>query len=126
MVRKTCYFFNVTNRRRALYLSLVRSQFEYRFPVWSPTSNTRLQKFDNFQKFCIKWNLSEEFLRYNTNITYILNYCHFNLLPIRNILYLIHCLIECHITFQTSISVLFVLLMYNVVIHCFTCLKKYK
>ena len=70
------------NRRRALYLSLVRSQFEHCTPIWRPTGKTMLQKFESLQKYCIKWILSEEYIRYNSNITYIQKCRQVNLLPL--------------------------------------------
>ena len=82
MVRRTCYFVNDIKRRRALYLSLVRSQFEHCTPIWRPTGKTMLQKFESLQKYCIKWILSEEYIRYNLNITYIQKCRQVNLLPL--------------------------------------------
>ena len=82
MVRRTCYFVNDIKRRRALYLSLVRSQLEHCSPIWRPTSLTMLQKFESLQKFCIKWILSEEYIRYNTNIMYVQKCRQVNLLPL--------------------------------------------
>ena len=84
MVRRYCYFVNDTNRRRALYLSLVRSQFEHCSPVWRPTCNTMIQKFEAFQKSCVKWILFEEFLSYGPTEEVYLRKCRqVNLLPMR-------------------------------------------
>ena len=85
MVRKNCYFVKDIKRRRALYLSLVRSQFEHCSPIWRPTTDSMLEKFENFQKSCIKWILSEENLSYGTNLTYIMKCRFVNLLPLKNI-----------------------------------------
>ena len=85
MIRKTCYFVSDLRRRRALYLSLVRSQFEHCSQIWRPTNITMMQRFESFQKRCIKWILSEEYLRYNTNAVYVQKCRLVNLLPMRSI-----------------------------------------
>ena len=82
MVRRTCYFVNDIKRRRALYLSLVRSQFEHCSPIWRPTGKTVLQKFESLQKYCIKWIVSEEYVRYNSNVIYIQKCRHVNIIPL--------------------------------------------
>ena len=82
LTKRTCYFVQDIKRRRALYLSLIRSQFEHCSPIWRPYSKTVLDKFESFQKRCIKWILSEEYIRYNTHATYILKCRQVNLLPL--------------------------------------------
>ena len=56
----TSHFVTCKNRRRVLYLALVRSQFEHCSPVWKPGSITMMNIFESFQKKCLKWILSEE------------------------------------------------------------------
>ena len=82
ITKRTCFFVNDLRRRRALYLSLIRSQFEHCSPVWRPIGNTMLNKLENFQKLCIKWILSEEYIRYNSYIIYIQKCRQVNLLPL--------------------------------------------
>ena len=82
LTKRTCYFVNDIKRKRALYLSLIRSQFEHCSPVWRPTSKTMIDKFENFQKRCIKWILSEECLRYRNYATYIQKCRQVRLLPL--------------------------------------------
>ena len=60
ILKRTCHFVTCRNRRRVLYLALVRSQFEHCLPVWRPGSITMMNKFESFQKKCLKWILSEE------------------------------------------------------------------
>ena len=72
LTKRTCYFVNDIKRKRSLYLSLIRSQFEHCSSIWRPCSDTMLSKFEALQKRCVKWILSEENIRYNTFITYIL------------------------------------------------------
>jgi len=70
LTKRTCYFFNDFRRKRTLYLSLIRSQFEHCSQIWRPTNQTMTSKFENFQKKCIKWILCEEPLHYSHE-TYI-------------------------------------------------------
>ena len=82
LLRRTCHFVNDFKRRRALYLTLVRSQFEHCSPVWRPSGKTNLDKFDIFQKKCIKWILSEEEHSYHSSITYLRKCRQVNILPL--------------------------------------------
>ena len=50
LVKRTCHFVKDVRRRRVLYLSFVRSQFEHCSPIWRPNSETVTHKFENFQK----------------------------------------------------------------------------
>ena len=50
IVKRTCYFFKDVQRRRALYLALVQSQFEHCSVVWRPCNEAMLKRFENFQK----------------------------------------------------------------------------
>ena len=40
LLRCTCHFINDFKRRSALFLTLVRSQFEHCSPVWRPSGKT--------------------------------------------------------------------------------------
>ena len=60
LVRRTCHFVKDVRRRRVLYLTLIRSQFEHCSPVWRPNGKSMIERFEKFQKKCIKWILSEE------------------------------------------------------------------
>ena len=68
ILKRTCHFVTCKNRRRVLYLALVRSQFEHCSPVWRPRSITMINKFESFQKKCIKWILSEEEKSYSHEV----------------------------------------------------------
>ena len=50
ILKRTCHFVTCKNRRRVLYLALVRSQFEHCSPAWRPGSITMMNKFESFQK----------------------------------------------------------------------------
>ena len=45
ILKRTCHFVTNKNRRRVLYLALVRSQFEHCSPIWRPCGNTMIDKF---------------------------------------------------------------------------------
>ena len=68
ILKRTCHFVTCKNRRRVLYLALVRSQFEHCSPVWRPGSITMMNKFEFFQKKCLKWILSEEEKSYSHEV----------------------------------------------------------
>ena len=68
VLRRTCHFVTNSNRRRVLYLALVRSQFEHCSPVWRPCSSTLMNEFEVFQKKCLKWILSEQELSYSNEV----------------------------------------------------------
>ncbi len=82
LVKRTCNFVRDMKRRRALYLSLIRSQFEHCSPIWRPCNHTLIERFENFQKKCIKWILSEEELSYGSHETYVRKCRQTNILPL--------------------------------------------
>ncbi|MCP4488455.1 MAG: hypothetical protein GY820_14220, partial [Gammaproteobacteria bacterium] len=70
MARRNCHFVIDKNRRRVLYLTLVRSQFEHCSVIWRPVTKTLIEKLEGLQKRAIKWILREEYISYTFN-TYI-------------------------------------------------------
>ena len=84
LVKRTCHFVNDVKRRRALYLALVRSQFEHCSVIWRPSNDTMIQRFEDFQKRCIKWILSEVELSYSSHDIYIRKCRQVNVLPLAN------------------------------------------
>ena len=70
-MKRTCHFVQDIRRRRTLYLALVRSQFEHCSPIWRPSNDTAMKKFETFQKRCVKWILSEEEYSYNPEMYYV-------------------------------------------------------
>ena len=54
-----------TQQKRALYLALVRSQFQHCSVVWRPHTTNIKNKLDSLQKRGIKWILSEHSKSYN-------------------------------------------------------------
>ena len=83
MLKRTCNFVNDVKRRRILYLTLVRSQFEHCSQIWHPNSSTLMDKFENVQKRCLKWVLFEEEISYNSKDVYLRKCKQINVLPMR-------------------------------------------
>ena len=51
-------------KKRTLYLTIVRSIFEHCSCIWAPSNEAIANKFEPFQKRCIKWILNEQFHSY--------------------------------------------------------------
>ena len=81
MTRRNCHFVIDQNRRRILYLTMVRSQFEHCSIVWRPTTATLMSKLESLQKRAIKWILFEEYTSY-THTSYITKCKQLNILPL--------------------------------------------
>ena len=81
LTRRTAHFVKDSRQRRALYLSMVRSQFEHCSVVWRPPQKTLMEKFECLQKRCIKWILDEQFSHYS-NEMYFLRCKNLEILPI--------------------------------------------
>ena len=79
LLKRVCHFVKNLDRRRALYLTMVRSIFEHCPYIWRPVSATAINKLELLQKRAIKWILNTE--NYQSQVSYSTNH-H---------LYLIHC-----------------------------------
>ena len=55
MLKRNCHFVKDINKRRALFLTLVRSIFEHCPVVWRPSSSTVISKLESLQKRALKW-----------------------------------------------------------------------
>ena len=64
LTKRTCHFINDLRKRRSLYLTLVRSNFEHCSVVWRPCYSTDITKFESLQKKAVKWINKEEFSHY--------------------------------------------------------------
>ena len=82
LLRRTCCFVNDTKRRRVLYLTLVRSQFEHCSQIWHPNNVTLNEKFESIQKKCLKWVLFEEELSYSCKDVYLRICMQVKILPL--------------------------------------------
>ena len=65
LLRRTCHFVKNQHKKRTLYLTIIRSLFEHCSPIWCPTLEAITNKFEPFQKRCIKWILNEQSLSYS-------------------------------------------------------------
>ena len=98
LIKRTCHFVENPHKKRILYLTLVRSQFEHCSVVWRPYNKTTINKLENLQKKAVKWILNEEHQSYSDS-AYIIKCCLLNLMPINfrfllNDLILLHCIIN--------------------------------
>ena len=65
ITKRTCHFITDANKRRSLYLSLVRSQFEHCCIIWRPVTETEISAFEKLQKKAIKWILNGLYQHYD-------------------------------------------------------------
>ena len=82
IVRRNGHIFSDPKSRRALYLTLVRSQFENCSIIWRPTTKTMSEKLESLQKRAIKWILSEEDCSYSDESLYINKCKQVDILPL--------------------------------------------
>ena len=80
--KRTCHFIIDVRKRRSLYLSLVRSNFEHGSKIWRPIAETEISDFEKLQKKALKWILKEENVHYDDE-TYIKKCCQANLTPMK-------------------------------------------
>ena len=83
MARRNCYFVQDANRRRVLYLTLVRSLFEHCSVIWRPVTKSQISKLEGLQKRAIKWILHEEYSSYSQP-TYIQKCRQLKIMPIED------------------------------------------
>ena len=80
IIKRTCNFITDVNKRRSLYISLVRSQFEHCSIIWRPHNETEISGFEKLQKKAIKWIFNEHIQHYDDEL--YLNRCsQVNLIP---------------------------------------------
>ena len=82
MVKRTAYFVNDFQKRRTLYISLVRSIFENCSIIWHPTGVTLSNKLESIQKRALKWIFREEAESYSSQQKYFSKCRQANLLPL--------------------------------------------
>ena len=82
LIKRTCHFLVHSKRKRTLYLTMVRSQFEHCSIIWCPVTASGLVKFEAVQKNAIKWILNEESTSYSDYDTYLQKCKEVNILPI--------------------------------------------
>ena len=82
MTKRNAFFIIDIQKRRLLYIALVRSQFEHCSIIWRPTGTSMSNKLESIQKRSIKWILNEEHESYSSWQKYILKCKQLNILPL--------------------------------------------
>ena len=80
ITKRTCHFITDQKKRRLLYLSLVRSQFEHCSIIWRPITETEISAFEKLQKKAIKWIFNELYQHYEKE-TYLLRCSQIKIMP---------------------------------------------
>ena len=93
-----------TQAKRTLYIAIVRSLFEHCSPIWRPSSDNGLSKFEKIQKRAVKFILNEQYASY-TDTEYREKLCELKLLPMSlkftyTDLSLLHKIVYSHIPLQ--------------------------
>ena len=83
LLKRTCHFTKNRSKRRAFYLSQVRSHFEHCTIVWRPTASTTIDKLESIQKRGFKWILNDNYISFNTSKLYYIACKTLNILPLR-------------------------------------------
>ena len=83
MLKRNCHFVNDLNKRRVLYLTLVRSIFEHCPIIWRPTSNSTISKLEGLQKRALKWIRNDYSVSYSVEEIYHAHCKQLNILPLK-------------------------------------------
>ena len=81
MIKRNFSFVYNVNKRKTLYLSQVRSQFEHCPIIWRPSSKTSVDKLESIQKRCFKWIL-QTFASFSSTVHYYHTCKQLDILPI--------------------------------------------
>ena len=81
LTKRTCHFVSNPNRKRTLYLTLVRSMFEHCSPIWRPVESINIDKFERLQKNAVRWILNEEYVSYSNADNYHCKCKELDILP---------------------------------------------
>ena len=73
ITKRTCHYIVERRKRRSLYLSLVRSQFEHCSSIWRPNTDTEISIFEKLQKKAVKWIFNGQ--NYHYEVEVYLNKC---------------------------------------------------
>ena len=82
LLKRTCSFVKNTSKRRAFYLSQVRSQFEHCQIVWRPSSKSTLEKLESIQKRALKWVIDDAYISFTNVANYYRKCKELDILPI--------------------------------------------
>ena len=82
MTKRTCHFVFDRDKKRMLYLTLVRSNFEHCSTIWRPVNVVDKRKFEALQKRAIKWINCEKAYSYSDEV-YAIRCTQTNILPLQ-------------------------------------------
>ena len=82
LLKRTCNFVSNFRKRRNLYLTQVRSQFEHCPNIWRPSSITCLERLESIQKRGIKWILNDISISFSSIHKYLQTCKQLDILPI--------------------------------------------
>ena len=83
LLKRTCDFVMNRSKRRSLYLSQVRSQFEHCSVVWRPSSRTTLDRLESIQKRALKWISNDMYISFTNIYNYYRKCKDLNILPLK-------------------------------------------
>ena len=84
LLKRTCHFHQSIEKRRVLYLTMVRSLFEHCSIIWRPSSDTAVNRLESLQMRAIKWILKDFSVSYSSNkLLYFAHFKQLNILPIQ-------------------------------------------
>ena len=81
MIKRNCSFVSNVSKRKTLYLSQIRSQFEHCPIIWRPSSKTSVDKLESVQKKGFKWIL-QTYSSFSSTVYYYHTCKQLNILPI--------------------------------------------
>ncbi len=82
LLKRSCNFTKNSSKRRAFYLSQVRSHFEHCTIVWRPSAQTSIDKIESIQKRALKWIINDAYISFSDNRTYYAACKKLNILPL--------------------------------------------
>ena len=84
LLKRTCHFIHSIEKRRVLYLTMVRSLSEHCPIIWRPSSDTAVNRLESLQMRAIKWISKDFSVSYSSNKLLYFTHCkQLNILPIQ-------------------------------------------
>ena len=88
LIKRTCHFLQDLQRKRLLYLTMVRSHFLHCSIIWRPHNASSTAKIESVQKRAVKWILNEPYASY-CDLVYSIKCKSLNILPLNWYLHLV-------------------------------------
>ena len=82
LLKRTCDFVRNRCKRRSLYISMVRSQFEHCAIIWHPSSKSTMSRLESIQKRALKWVIDDAYISFTNILNYYRECKTLDLLPI--------------------------------------------